>query len=118
LHVPVVLLHVPAVWHWVGAAHTTAAPGVQTPLWQVSFCVQALPSSHGVPVVGAHVPVLLAHAEQPLHVVVSFCHCPLASHVCGCAAPLHCFEPGVHTPVQAPLVTSHTKLHAFPLSCH
>jgi hypothetical protein len=117
-HVPVVGLHVPAVWHCAGAAHTIAWPGMQTPLWQVSFCVHALPSSHAAPLVGAHVPVLLAHAEQPLHVVVSFCHCPLASHVCGCAAPLHCFEPGVHTPEQAPLAESQTKLHAFPLSCH
>jgi hypothetical protein len=46
-HWPVVVLQVPAVWHW-SAAQTTGFEPVQTPAWHVSVCVQALPSSHGV----------------------------------------------------------------------
>ena len=80
--------------------------------------VQALPSLHGVPDVGMHAPVAAEQAEQPVQVVVSFCHAPEALHVSGCATPLHCFDPGVQIPVQAPLVESQTYVHAFPLACH
>ena len=48
-HLPVAGLQVPATWHWSEAAHTTGLLPVQTPLWQVSVCVQALPSLHVVP---------------------------------------------------------------------
>src|SRR2546428_43507 len=59
-HVPVVGEQVPATWHWSEAVQTTGLPPVHTPLWQVSVCVQALPSLQALPLVFAgfeHVPV-------------------------------------------------------------
>lgn len=84
----------------------------------MSFWVQAFPSLHGMPLAGSHVPLTLAQAVQPVQVVVSFCQYPSLSHVCGCAAPLHCFDPGVQTPVQAPLGELQTKTQGGPLFCH
>src|SRR6266571_5228375 len=65
--IPVVGSHVPATWHWSRAVQVTGLLPTQVPLWQVSVCVQALPSSHAVPsvavgleempVAGSHVPV-------------------------------------------------------------
>src|SRR5204862_1654241 len=67
-HWPVAVSQVPAVWHWSSAVQTTGLAPVQVPLWQVSVCVQALPSLHAVPllefalehwtVVGLQVPAL------------------------------------------------------------
>src|SRR5437870_3659002 len=60
-HVPVVGEQVPAVWHWSEAMQTTGLLPVQTPLWQVSVCVQALPSLQVLPLAFAgfeHVPVV------------------------------------------------------------
>src|SRR2546428_10478603 len=34
---------------WSAAVHTTGFPPTQAPAWQVSVCVQALPSLHGAP---------------------------------------------------------------------
>src|SRR5262249_10115708 len=45
---PVAGWHVPAAWHWSEAVHSTAVP-VQAPAWQLSECVQALPSLQLVP---------------------------------------------------------------------
>jgi hypothetical protein len=42
---------VPALWHWSSAVQTMGLPPVQVPAWQVSVCVQALPSLHEVPFV-------------------------------------------------------------------
>src|SRR5437016_4279664 len=63
---PVAGLHVPATWHWSRAVQVTGLLPTQLPLWQVSVCVQALPSLHGgpfvavwveqLPVAGLHVP--------------------------------------------------------------
>ena len=53
VHCPVEALHVPATWHWSEAVHTTGFEPVHVPLWQVSVCVQALPSLHAVPFVAA-----------------------------------------------------------------
>src|SRR2546428_253109 len=63
---PVAGSHVPATWHWSRAVQVTGLLPTQLPLWQVSVCVQALPSVHGVPfvavgveqlpVAGLHVP--------------------------------------------------------------
>src|SRR5439155_1562395 len=39
-HWPVVVSQVPATWHWSEAVQTTGLLPVQTPLWQVSVCVQ------------------------------------------------------------------------------
>src|SRR3989454_15385 len=49
LQVPVAGLQVPAVWHWSEAVHTTGFVPTQAPAWQVSVCVQSLPSSQGAP---------------------------------------------------------------------
>ena len=48
-HTPVVVLQVPTSWHWSEAVQTTGLLPVHTPLWQVSVCVQALPSLQVVP---------------------------------------------------------------------
>src|SRR5439155_19812961 len=45
-HMPVAGAQVPAWWHSSRAVQTTAVPAAVPPL-QVSFVVQALPSSHG-----------------------------------------------------------------------
>ena len=45
--IPFVWLQVPAVWHWSSAVHTTGFVPTQTPFWQTSVWVQALPSLHG-----------------------------------------------------------------------
>jgi len=44
-HVPVRLSHVPTSWHWSLAVQTTGLLPLHAALWQVSVCVQALPSS-------------------------------------------------------------------------
>src|SRR6185295_20033934 len=46
---PVFVSQVPTVWHWSCAEQTTEFPPLHTPLWHVSVCVHALPSSHVVP---------------------------------------------------------------------
>jgi hypothetical protein len=70
LHVPVAGSQVPATWHWSSGMQVTAVPAVQTPLWQVSFWVQALPSLQDVPSPLAgleHVPVLGLHVPAVWH---------------------------------------------------
>src|SRR2546427_355120 len=60
-HVPVVGEQVPTTWHWSEAVQTTGLLPVQTPLWQVSVRVQALPSLQVLPLAFAgfeHVPVV------------------------------------------------------------
>src|SRR2546427_5773254 len=49
LQTPVAGLQAPAVWHWSAAVHTTGFAPAQRPAWQMSVCVQALPSSQGAP---------------------------------------------------------------------
>jgi hypothetical protein len=68
LQTPVAGLQLPASWHWSPDPHTTGVLPVHRPLWQVSVCVQALPSLQGVPstragftqspVAGLHTPAL------------------------------------------------------------
>ena len=117
-HIPEAALQVPSPWHCVAVGQMTAAPGMHTPAAQVSPWVHALPSLQAPPVVGAQVPVAAEQAVQPVQVVASFCHSPLAPHVCGCTTPLHCLDPGVQIPVHAPLAGSHRNVHAFPVLCH
>jgi hypothetical protein len=45
VQIPVVVLHVPAVWHW-SAVHTTGVPGTHEPAEQWSPVVHAFPSLH------------------------------------------------------------------------
>src|SRR5437867_1031274 len=49
-HTPVAGLQVPGSWHW-SAVQTTGLAPTQLPFWQVSVCVQALPSLQAVPLV-------------------------------------------------------------------
>jgi hypothetical protein len=59
-HVPLAGSQVPAMWHWSDAGQAFAFAPVQTPPWQVSVAVQALPSLHVVPLPLAgfeHMPV-------------------------------------------------------------
>jgi len=44
-HAPVAGLHMPAVWHWSEALQTTGLVPTHIPIWHVSVCVQAFPSS-------------------------------------------------------------------------
>src|SRR5437016_6192237 len=67
---PVAGLHVPATWHWSRAVQVTGLLPTQLPLWQVSVCVQALPSLHGVPFVAVGVeqlPVAGLHVPATWH---------------------------------------------------
>src|SRR5439155_376888 len=68
--VPVEWLHVPATWHWSEAVQTTGLEPVHVPLWQVSVCVQALPSLHAVPFADVgleHAPVDVLHVPATWH---------------------------------------------------
>src|SRR3989442_537182 len=59
-HVPVLGSQVPTTLHWSEAVQTTWLLPLHTPLWQVSVCVQALPSLQALPLAFAgfeHVPV-------------------------------------------------------------
>jgi len=102
--VPVIGLQVPATWHWPLAEHVTGFEPVQTPAWQVSVCVQALPSLHAVPF-GAfgfeQVPVV------GLQVPATW-HWSLAEHVTG-LVPVH--VPTWHVSV---CVQALPSLHAVP----
>jgi hypothetical protein len=65
---PVCGLHAPATWHVSSAAQTVPAP-VQTPAWQASLAVQALPSLQGVPsgLASAPQPITGSHAPAVWH---------------------------------------------------
>ncbi len=67
---PVVVLHVPAVWHWSEAVQLTGLLPVQVPLWQVSVWVQALPSLQVVPFAAVgleQAPVEVLHVPAVWH---------------------------------------------------
>jgi hypothetical protein len=67
-HFPLVVSHVPTVWHASAAVHVTGLAPVHVPLWQVSVWVHALPSLHEVPFAAAgfvHVPVLVLQVPAP-----------------------------------------------------
>src|SRR5207302_797941 len=103
-HCPVLVLHVPDVWHWSDAAHVTGLAPVHVPAWHVSLCVHALPSLHAAPsaFVGLeHCPVL----ESQLPTVW---HWSAAAHVTG-------FVP-VHVPAWHVSVCVHAlpSVHAVP----
>jgi hypothetical protein len=97
-HAPVVVLHVPAVWHASEAVHVTGLDPVQAPARQLSVCVQAFPSLQLVPsgagaleqapVVGLHVPAVW--------------HSPAAGQVTGL------------DPLQVPAWQVSVCVHVFP----
>src|SRR5437016_5498140 len=69
-HCPVDVLHVPATWHWSETVQVTGLEPTQVPLWQVSVCVQALPSVHAVPFVFGgleHTPVVVLQVPTSWH---------------------------------------------------
>src|SRR4029077_4295791 len=81
-HVPLLGLHVPAVWHWSLAVHVTGFEPVHAPAWQLSVCVQAFPSLQGLPFAATgfeHVPLLGLHVPRVWH-------WSLAVHVTGVPA--------------------------------
>jgi hypothetical protein len=62
-HVPLVGSQVPALWHWSLAVHVIPFDPVQVPAWQVSVCVQALPSEQALP------SVLVGFEQTPVPVL-------------------------------------------------
>lgn len=68
---PVAGLQVPALWHWSSAVQTSGLAPTQTPAWQVSVCVQALPSSQVAP---SFVPSQAALALQDALDITSKAH--------------------------------------------
>ena len=97
-HAPVAGSQVPASWHWSVAVQVTGVPPVQTPAWQVSPVVQALPSLHVVPSVATgfeHAPVAGSH-------VPATCHWSVAVQVTGVP------------PVQTPFSQVSTWVQASP----
>src|SRR5947207_100554 len=69
-HTPVLVLQVPSSCHWSSAVQTTRLLPEQTPLSQVSVCVQALPSLQAVPsALGGfeHTPVLVLQVPASWH---------------------------------------------------
>jgi hypothetical protein len=102
-HVPVLGLHVPAVWHESSAVQVTAVPA-HVPAPHASPVVQALPSLHAVPFAASgfeHVPLEGSH-------VPATWHWSLAVHVIS-APP--------HTPASqvSPVVQALPSLHSVPL---
>jgi hypothetical protein len=66
-HTPVPVLQTPTSWHWSDAVHVTELAPVQTPAWQVSVWVHALPSLQVEPFglsASVQVPVAELHAES------------------------------------------------------
>jgi hypothetical protein len=98
LQVPLVVLHVPTLWHWSSGVHTTGLTPVQVPAWQVSVRVQALPSSQPLP------SGLVGFVQTPLNVS----QVPAAWH----------WSSGVHTmglaPVQVPAWQVSVRVQGLP----
>jgi hypothetical protein len=131
---PVVVSHVPAVWHW-SAVHTTGLPPIHIPASHVSGCVHALLSSQVVPLAfctgGGQTPVAVLHAPAVWHWSAVHTtgllpvHTP-AWHVSGCVhallssqvVPLAFCAGGGQTPVavlHAPAVWHWSAVHTTGL---
>jgi hypothetical protein len=84
-HTPVDGLQVPATLHIGAAGQTTGLLPTQTPPWQLSACVQALPSLHAVPLTAVrHRTLVGVQTLQTPQAAPSFCQKPLALQVWGC----------------------------------
>jgi hypothetical protein len=83
---PVAGTHVPAVWHWPGAAQVSGLLCVHAPLTQASVCMHLLVAWHPIHVApiapqllvdcmfnGTHV---VGPEQHPAHEVESQTHCP------------------------------------------
>jgi hypothetical protein len=76
---PVPGSQVPAPWHWSSAGQGTGFEPAHVPAWQVSVCVQGLPSLQIVPSNASgfeHAPVTVSH-------VPAAWHWSLAMHITG-----------------------------------
>jgi hypothetical protein len=97
-HVPFAWLHVPATWHASLAVHVTGFDPVHVPFWQLSLCVQALPSLQVVPLAA------IGFEQEPVmasHVPATW-HASLAVHVTGLV------------PVQVPFWQVSVSVQALP----
>src|SRR3989442_1776010 len=56
-HAPVAGLHVPGLWHWSWAGHTTAFPPGRAPGWERVELLEAAPSLNKNPAGLGHAPV-------------------------------------------------------------
>jgi hypothetical protein len=116
---PLVGSHVPATWQESLAVHVTGLAPTHAPAWQLSLCVQALPSLHAVPFAAAgleHCPVVESHVpatwQESLAVQVTGLaptHAPAWQlSLCVQALPsLHDVPFAAAGLEQAPLVESH-----------
>jgi hypothetical protein len=69
-HAPVVVLQVPATWHWSDAVHATEFAPTHVPAWHVSVRVHAFPSLHVVPFAAVgfeQAPVVVLHVPATWH---------------------------------------------------
>ena len=100
-HFPVVVLHVPAVWHVSGDVQVTALCTVQVPAWQLDVS-QAFPLLHVVPFVTGEYAVVLTLGWH-----VSQVFAPLAAPAATHALPMK-QNPGLSVAdEQMPLVVLH-----------
>jgi hypothetical protein len=95
---PVAGSQTPATWHWSIALQTVVVPPVQTPPWQVSPDVQALPSLHAVPL------AIFASPQTPLEQEATLQGFEGVGHV---AAVQH-WPSARHTPLQQLLMPQQT----------
>src|SRR5215831_5902036 len=103
---PLVGSQVPGTWEWSDAVQTLAVPPVQTPFWQASPVVQALPSLQAVP--------LAAFGFEQTPVVVS--QTPATWHWSDAVQTLA--VPPVHAPAwqASPVVQALLSLQVVPLA--
>jgi hypothetical protein len=128
-HLPVVLSHVPAVWHWSFAVQVTGFEPTHCPVWHSSICVQASPSSHVVPslafdqavveVIGAHTWHAFIGFEAPAGTTAppmkhSAPHIPLL-HTSPAA---HAVPSGSDGCLHTPIPSHWSPVHALPSSGH
>jgi hypothetical protein len=95
---PVDGLHAPASWHWSDAVQTTGFAPKHAPAWQVSDCVQALPSVQVLPfgfegfeqtpVLGLQVPTSWHWSDAVQTIGAPAAQVPVALQI---SAPLHAF---------------------------
>jgi hypothetical protein len=81
-------LQTPATWHWSFAVQVMGLAPVQVPAWQVSVCVQALPSLHVEPL------ALMGFEHAPAEHVPATWHWSEAVHTMGVPAQA---PPAEHT---------------------
>ena len=98
---PVPGLQTPARWHGSPAGQVIGLPPTQTPLLQVSFNVQRLPSKQGVPSgeLAVHVPICVPLSN------VSLVSCPITT-----SSPAIDANPISRSPARKPRLTTNTAV--------